>query len=75
VDVKQFWSDRAGDKSLDDVAVTHKDVWQRWLEIETIRRFVKPHHRILDVGCGAGIAAGSLPAMSRRSLVSTSRRK
>jgi SAM-dependent methyltransferase len=52
--VRKFWDDRAGDAAITDVEVTHRDVWQRWLEIETIRRFVGPTDRLLDVGCGSG---------------------
>jgi len=52
--VRQFWDGRALDPSNDDSQVTHRDVWQRWLEIETIRRYLRPADRLLDVGCGAG---------------------
>ena len=36
--VKKFWETRAQDQSLTDAEATHNDVWQRWLEIETIDR-------------------------------------
>ncbi len=52
--VKAFWDDRARERANDDSEVTHRDIWQRWLEIETIKRFVRPTDRLLDVGCGAG---------------------
>jgi SAM-dependent methyltransferase len=55
-DVKQFWDARAADPALDASQVTHPDVWQRWLEIETIKKLVSPHDRAIDVGCGAGYA-------------------
>jgi ubiquinone/menaquinone biosynthesis C-methylase UbiE len=60
VDIKEFWSERAGNADLDDVSVTHRDIWQRWLEIETIRKLVKPDHRVIDVGCGAGYCSRKL---------------
>ncbi len=52
--VREFWDGRALDASNDDSQVTHRDVWQRWLEIETIRQYLRPADRLLDVGCGAG---------------------
>jgi SAM-dependent methyltransferase len=55
-DVKQFWDDRAADPALDASQVTHPDVWQRWLEIETIKTLVSPRDRVIDIGCGAGYA-------------------
>jgi ubiquinone/menaquinone biosynthesis C-methylase UbiE len=60
VEIKEFWSERAGNADLDDVSVTHRDIWQRWLEIETIRKLVKPDHRVIDVGCGAGYCSRKL---------------
>ena len=53
-DVKQFWEGRAGDPSLDASQVTHPDIWQQWLEIETIKTLVSPRDRVIDIGCGAG---------------------
>jgi SAM-dependent methyltransferase len=52
--IKAFWDARARERSHDDSEVTHRDVWQRWLEIETIRRHLARGDRLLDVGCGAG---------------------
>ncbi|MBI3637706.1 MAG: methyltransferase domain-containing protein [Candidatus Rokubacteria bacterium] len=34
--------------------MTHPDVWQRALEIDMIRGFLRPTDRVLDVGCGNG---------------------
>ena len=35
--VKAFWDGRAQDPSNNDSEVTHRDIWQRWLEIETLK--------------------------------------
>jgi hypothetical protein len=39
-EVKAFWDQRAADPSCDPAQVTHPDIWQRWLEIETIKRLL-----------------------------------
>jgi SAM-dependent methyltransferase len=54
--VKQFWETRAQDQTLTDVEATHSDVWQRWLEIETIKPYLRSNDRLVDVGCGSGYA-------------------
>jgi len=51
--VKEFWESRA-QTPVSDSEVTHADVWQRHLEIETILKFVGQGDRVLDVGCGSG---------------------
>ena len=52
--VKEFWQSRAGREDIAEREVTHRDVWQRWLEIELISRFLSRTDRLLDVGCGNG---------------------
>lgn len=52
--VRRFWDSRAVRPNTDPSSVTHRDIWQRWLEIETICRYVRKKDRVLDVGCGNG---------------------
>ena len=66
--VKTFWETRAQDPSLTDAEATHNDVWQRWLEIETIKPFLKPRDRVVDVGCGSGYATRLLAPLVRETL-------
>lgn len=66
--VREFWDARAGDTSASDSEVTHNDVWQRWLEIETLKRSVRPTDRLLDVGCGAGYTTRLLAPLVREAV-------
>jgi SAM-dependent methyltransferase len=66
--VKKFWETRAQDASLTDAETTHSDVWQRWLEIETIKPFLQPTDRMVDVGCGSGYATRILAPLVRETL-------
>ena len=66
--VKKFWETRAQDQSLTDAEATHSDVWQRWLEIETIKPFLRATDRIVDVGCGSGYATRLLAPLVRETL-------
>jgi SAM-dependent methyltransferase len=50
--VKDFWEGRAR-VVTESTKVTHPDIWQRWLEIQMIKRFLKKD-RVLDIGCGNG---------------------
>lgn len=54
-EVKRFWDGRAREQPAAG-EVTHSDIWQRWLEIEMVKRYLKPSHRVLDTGCGNGYA-------------------
>lgn len=52
--VKDFWDERAIREGISSGQVTHKDIWQRWLEIEMISSYLHKNDRVLDVGCGNG---------------------
>lgn len=48
-----YWEARA--KNATDVkAITHADIFQRQLEIDTITRYINKNDCILDIGCGNG---------------------
>ncbi|HKE87840.1 MAG TPA: class I SAM-dependent methyltransferase [Vicinamibacterales bacterium] len=66
--VKRFWETRAQDQSLTDVEATHSDVWQRWLEIETIKPYLRSDDRLVDVGCGSGYATRLLSPLVREAV-------
>ena len=66
--VKKFWETRAQDQSLTDAEATHSDVWQRWLEIETIKPFLRATDSMVDVGCGSGYATRLLAPFVRETL-------
>jgi len=66
--VKKFWETRAQDQSLTDAEATHSDVWQRWLEIETIKPFLRATDSMVDVGCGSGYATRLLAPFVRDAL-------
>jgi SAM-dependent methyltransferase len=66
--VKEFWDRRAQDGSNSDSEVTHRDVWQRWLEIETLKRYLRTGDRLIDVGCGAGYTTRLLAPLVREAV-------
>jgi SAM-dependent methyltransferase len=63
--LQNFWGARAANTETPEEAVTHPDVWQRWLEIESIKRFVRPSDRVLDVGCGNGYTTTHIALLVR----------
>lgn len=63
--IKEFWDTRASAENVSEQQVTHRDVWQRWLEIEMIKKFVRPTDRMLDVGCGNGYTTRRLAPLVR----------
>ena len=66
--VHGFWDERARMERLAPGEVTHHDVWQRWLEIETTKRYLAPDMRLLDVGCGNGFATREYAPLVRQSI-------
>jgi ubiquinone/menaquinone biosynthesis C-methylase UbiE len=52
--VRNFWDKRASAKAVTPDQVTHKDIWQRWLEIQHISRYLEKNDRVADIGCGNG---------------------
>ena len=54
-DIKSMWSERAQRVDCDS-QVTHRDVYQRHLEIARISAQLRPENVVLDVGCGNGWA-------------------
>lgn len=66
--VKELWQSRAREASVGEGEVTHRDVWQRWLEIETIKRFLAPDDRLLDAGCGNGYTSRAVTPLVRETV-------
>jgi SAM-dependent methyltransferase len=54
--IKALWDARSSDSSLDNAQVNSPDVWQRWLEIEVLKKVLPLNSRVIDIGCGAGFA-------------------
>jgi SAM-dependent methyltransferase len=63
--VHDFWEARASAPAVADDQVTHRDVWQRQLEIERLRQLLQPTDRVLDVGCGNGYTTRRLGQLVR----------
>ncbi|MBF0254682.1 MAG: class I SAM-dependent methyltransferase [Candidatus Omnitrophica bacterium] len=65
-DVKRFWDKKAADGTIKQ-EVTHSDIYQRMLEIDSIRSFLRPDDTVLDIGCGNGYStrrfAGSIKSI------------
>lgn len=70
VDKSEFWKERIYDAIIKNssihyaVYVTDADNWQR-IQNETsgiLQRYIYPHIKLLDVGCGYGALYGCLPS-------------
>lgn len=64
-EVKHFWAKRAVQENISPENVTHKDIWQRWLEIAMIGSYLRKNTRVLDVGCGNGYSTRIFAASCR----------
>jgi SAM-dependent methyltransferase len=67
-EIHGFWDERAKAGRLSAGEVTHNDIWQRWLEIETTKRYLAPTMRLLDVGCGNGFATRQYAPLVRATI-------
>lgn len=63
--VREFWDERARDGSVDANQVTHPDVWQRWIEIELLKRHLDQQADVLEVGCGNGYTTAHMAPLVR----------
>lgn len=59
-EVKAYWDGRARDASLEQDLVTHRDRFQRQLEIDILLQYLPRGQRVLDVGCGNGFSTAKL---------------
>ena len=50
---KAYWTERA--KNISDIkAVTHADIHQRDLEINSLIKHLRTNEKVVDIGCGNG---------------------
>lgn len=56
VKVKKFWNKMATTDGIASEQVTHKDIWQRWLEIQMITKLLGKKDSVIDIGCGNGFS-------------------
>jgi SAM-dependent methyltransferase len=63
--IKAMWDQRAQSTPLSE-KVTHRDTFQRQLEVEELARHLRPGDVVLDVGCGNGWATAQLARHCRR---------
>ncbi|MFH1759694.1 MAG: class I SAM-dependent methyltransferase [bacterium] len=52
--IRKHWQKQAQNRKSQENQVTCRDIWQRWLEVEMIKKYIKGAKRVLDVGCGNG---------------------
>jgi SAM-dependent methyltransferase len=62
--IKKMWAERALSTPTSD-KVTHRDTFQRRLEIAELSRHLRPNDLVLDIGCGNGWATAQLAALCR----------
>jgi len=61
-DIKTYWNNRAL-QDISEQEITHKDIWQRWLEIEIIKKELTSDSRVLEAGCGNGYTSYQIKAL------------
>ncbi len=61
---KDHWDSQARDKLLDADLVTHRDRYQRRLEIALLLQYLPHDLRVLDVGCGNGYSTALMAEVS-----------
>jgi SAM-dependent methyltransferase len=66
--VREHWDAQASLYGVDERA-TMPDVYLRQLEIEAIKKYLRPTDRILDVGCGNGCGTVRLAEAARRQVI------
>lgn len=64
-EIKSLWSERAV-AIASDAQVTHRDVYQRQIEVQALSAHLQPEDVVLDVGCGNGWSTAQLAAHCAR---------
>jgi len=63
--IKNFWKQKATSE-VDKFIVTHGDIYQKLLEINRIKTYLKKSDIVLDVGCGNGYSTAKFAAHCKK---------